>query len=69
MGVFQSSLKTKEQREENKNMAKAIVDEAIAANPVMVFSKSYCPYCSKAKRALESVLPREKISVMELDEA
>ena len=32
-----------------------------------VFSKSYCPFCAKAKRALETVLPREKISVMELD--
>lgn len=67
MGIFQSSLHKKEQREENRNMAKAIVDEAIAANSVMVFSKSYCPYCIKAKRALESVLPREKISVMELE--
>ncbi len=67
MGIFQSSLHKKEQREENRNMAKSIVDEAIAANSVMVFSKSYCPYCIKAKRALESVLPREKISVMELE--
>ena len=48
-------------------MAKVIVDKAIAANPVMVFSKSYCPFCAKAKRALESVLPCEKIVVMELE--
>ena len=32
-----------------------------------VFSKTYCPFCVKAKRALETVLPREKISVMELE--
>ncbi len=68
MGLSTSSLvATKEQREQKSEMAKAIVDKAIAANPVMVFSKSYCPYCVKAKRALESVLPREKISVMELE--
>jgi len=48
-------------------MAKVIVDNAIRTNPVMVFSKSYCPFCVKAKRALESVLPREKITVMELE--
>ena len=47
--------------------AKQIVDDAIASNRVMVFSKSYCPYCAKAKRALESLLPRDKITVMELD--
>lgn len=33
----------------------------------MVFSKSYCPFCTKAKRALDNVLPREKYTVMELD--
>lgn len=48
--------------------AKEIVDKAIAENRVMVFSKSYCPFCIKAKRALESVLPRDKIGVMELEQ-
>ena len=48
--------------------AKEIVDKAIAENRVMVFSKSYCPFCTKAKRALESVLPRSKIGVMELEQ-
>jgi glutaredoxin 3 len=60
--------KHKETTDARQSMAKAVVDEAIRANPVMVFSKSYCPYCTRAKRALESVLPREKITVMELDQ-
>ena len=30
--------------------------------------QSYCPYCHKAKRALASVLPKDKIVVIELDE-
>jgi glutaredoxin len=32
-----------------------LVASLVASNRVMVFSKSYCPYCSKAKRALNSV--------------
>ena len=48
--------------------AKEIVDKAIAENRVMVFSKSYCPFCIKAKRAMESVFPRDKIGVMELEQ-
>jgi glutaredoxin 3 len=30
----------------------ARVKELIAGNKVMVFSKSFCPYCTKAKKAL-----------------
>lgn len=33
---------------------KAFVDEKINKYKVAVFSKSYCPYCHKAKNALES---------------
>ena len=36
-------------------MASTFVDEAIAANKVVMFSKSSCPFCSKAKSALKSV--------------
>ena len=38
-----------------KTMApKDFVDNLIAENKVMVFSKSYCPFCTMAKTALES---------------
>lgn len=39
----------------NNNMAdarvqaKEFVDSTIANNPVVIFSKTYCPYCIKAK--------------------
>ncbi|PAV85366.1 hypothetical protein WR25_07226 [Diploscapter pachys] len=33
---------------------KAFVDGIIQSNKVAVFSKSYCPYCHKARNALES---------------
>ena len=32
-----------------------LVQSLIAGSRVMVFSKSYCPYCAKAKTALQSV--------------
>eukprot|EP01147_Barroeca_monosierra_P004146 gene4146-6503_t len=33
--------------------AKAIVDKALAANVVVVFSKTYCPFCTNAKNAIK----------------
>jgi glutaredoxin 3 len=33
---------------------KSFVDSAIAKYKVVGFSKSYCPYCKKAKAALET---------------
>uniref|UniRef100_A0A914Z7H9 Glutaredoxin-2, mitochondrial n=1 Tax=Panagrolaimus superbus TaxID=310955 RepID=A0A914Z7H9_9BILA len=48
--------------------AKSFVDEAIAKNKVAVFSKSYCPYCTKAKDALDSFkIPSDKYYCVELD--
>jgi glutaredoxin 3 len=34
--------------EEMKSVAER-VDQLIQQNPVMIFSKSYCPYCHKVK--------------------
>ncbi|KAJ1978389.1 Glutaredoxin [Dimargaris cristalligena] len=42
------------------------VNQLIAANQVMVFSKSYCPYCKRAKDALKQV--RAHFQVVELDQ-
>ncbi|KAG9067852.1 hypothetical protein KI688_011441 [Linnemannia hyalina] len=49
-------------------MAAAIkteVDAIIAAHAIVVFSKSYCPYCTKAKNLLESL--GAKAFILELD--
>ncbi|KAI8616729.1 glutaredoxin [Chytriomyces sp. MP71] len=35
--------------------AKEIAEAAIAGNKVVVFSKTYCPYCTKAKKLLDSL--------------
>jgi glutaredoxin 3 len=41
--------------------AKQFVDSQVRAERVLVFSKTYCPYCTKAKRALAKVLPANKV--------
>lgn len=45
--------------------AKTITQDAISQNNVMVFSKTYCPYCTKAKGALQDL--GIKVEVYELD--
>lgn len=64
MGIFSSKPPTDPAK---MSSAKAKVDQAIKGNRVMVFSKSYCPYCAKAKRAIAGVLPTEKFTVMEIE--
>ncbi|KAJ3031058.1 UNVERIFIED_CONTAM: hypothetical protein HDU68_006646 [Siphonaria sp. JEL0065] len=46
--------------------AKDIVETGIASNKVIVFSKSYCPYCIKAKRLLQKY--NVTFEVLELDQ-
>lgn len=45
--------------------AKTTAQTAISQNKVMIFSKTYCPYCSKAKDALGKLAV--KFEVYELD--
>uniref|UniRef100_A0A1I7ZVT3 Glutaredoxin-1 n=2 Tax=Steinernema glaseri TaxID=37863 RepID=A0A1I7ZVT3_9BILA len=46
-----ATLRTPEAMEE----VKGFVDGLLASKKVVVFSKSYCPYCHKAKAALQSL--------------
>lgn len=41
------------------------IKSLITKNDVVVFSKSYCPYCTKAKSALKSI--NINYEVLELD--
>ncbi len=43
------------------------VDEAIKSHKVTVFSKSWCPYCVKAKKVLSKYNP-EDVHIVELDD-
>ena len=46
--------------------AKKTVDDAVAKYPVLVFSKTYCPYCKRAKNALAEAEAKD-VKVFELD--
>lgn len=43
----------------------AIINSSISEHSVMIFSKSYCPFCTKAKNVFESL--NIKYGSMELD--
>lgn len=43
------------------------INVMIASNSVIVFSKSYCPYCRQAKMALKSI-PNLDFAVVEMDD-
>ncbi|KAK7032780.1 glutaredoxin [Favolaschia claudopus] len=45
-----------------------IVENAIDNNKIAIFSKSWCPYCKKAKALFAAEFPEEKPLVIELDE-
>lgn len=50
-------------------MAQKFVDDTIASKPVAVFSKSYCPFCVKAKNLLgkDLAIPEDKMVTIELE--
>jgi len=47
---------------------KDIVENAIAQNTIVVFSKSWCPYCRKAKKLLATEYAGSEATILELDE-
>jgi glutaredoxin 3 len=48
--------------------AKEYVQKKITTHKVVVFSKTYCPYCIKAKKALGTILKPDQMEVIELDQ-
>ncbi|VDC05759.1 unnamed protein product [Peniophora sp. CBMAI 1063] len=44
------------------------VESTISENKVVVFSKSYCPYCRRAKSLFATEFPETEVTVVELDE-
>ncbi|PON99530.1 Glutaredoxin [Trema orientale] len=50
---------------EASNSASALVQNVIYSNKVVIFSKSYCPYCLRAKRMFSEL--RQRPFVVELD--
>ncbi|KAF7793469.1 hypothetical protein EIP86_004581 [Pleurotus ostreatoroseus] len=44
------------------------VETAIAGNTITIFSKTWCPYCKRAKQLLTTKFPDAKTQILELDE-
>lgn len=66
--VDQGNKAPTEPAKENVEMSvKQFVDSTIKNNKVVVWSKSYCPYCKKAKHAIFSIVPVDEVEVVELD--
>jgi hypothetical protein len=58
---------TQQTTAEGAAMVKEFCDGLIKSKPVVVFSKTYCPYCTKAKQALgELPLAKDALEVVEL---
>ncbi|DBB14430.1 TPA: hypothetical protein ACH3X3_004727 [Trebouxia sp. C0006] len=70
MGLFGSS-KTESASTSSPSMGgsdpKSFVDGLVKSEKVVIFSKSYCPFCKKAKAALQQDLG-SNFTVVELDE-
>jgi len=51
-------------------VVKEIVETGISDNKVVIFSKSWCPYCAKAKKLLQNYpgIAKDEIKIYELDE-
>ncbi|PSS29741.1 hypothetical protein EW026_g513 [Hermanssonia centrifuga] len=47
---------------------KDTVETAIAGNTITIFSKTYCPYCRRAKALLKEEFPEAKTEILELDD-
>ena len=45
----------------------ALVDGKIKSKKVMVFSKTYCPFCTKAKKVFQELLKENKLSSEEYE--
>ncbi|KAF9446503.1 glutaredoxin [Macrolepiota fuliginosa MF-IS2] len=48
--------------------AKDLVEKAIGGHQIAIFSKSYCPYCKRAKQLLKDNYPDATSVIYELDE-
>lgn len=57
-GLIAAAVNAKPRNEQpgsQDDSARKLVEDAVATNPVVVFSKSYCPYCASVKVTLAQV--------------
>jgi glutaredoxin 3 len=52
---------------EMSQQARTFIQDEIQSHDIVVFSKSYCPYCTTTKDLLRQKLPSVDVAVYELD--
>lgn len=52
---------------QSMSVAKEEIEGYLEQYAVVVLSKTYCPYCKKAKALLKGIVPEDKIKIVELD--
>jgi len=70
MWAYISRLFASSQHSAIMSTTKDLVEKTIEENTVAIFSKTYCPYCRKAKNLLTSYpgLDTSEVKIYELDE-
>lgn len=67
--VFGGGSESKEQTESKYKSATELVKHVLSSHPIVLFSKTYCPYSKRAKQALSAAKPKIYYQVFELDAA
>ncbi|KAM5531335.1 hypothetical protein V8D89_014980 [Ganoderma adspersum] len=65
---FSSSFATSSVHPLKVMAVKDLVENSISENKIVVFSKTWCPYCKRAKNLLTSKFPEAQTKILELDE-
>jgi len=65
--MSQASSSNPSTRQLKEMATKELVNKTIAENSVVIFSKSYCPYCQGAKDLFTTRFPDVNVKVLELD--
>ncbi|XP_019178076.1 PREDICTED: glutaredoxin-C4-like [Ipomoea nil] len=65
-GTTSASIDDSDEDDAQSEAAAAFVKKTISSHSIVIFSKSYCPYCKRAKAVFKEL--KQKAYVVELDE-
>ena len=51
-----------------KQSPSEFINTMVKSNQVVIFSKTYCPFCAKAKKLILNIVPKSKVTIVELDQ-
>ncbi|KAF8836434.1 glutaredoxin [Paxillus ammoniavirescens] len=65
--LFSTSAAPSSSRQDRIAVVEEFVENTINSHKIVVFSKTYCPYCNATKSYFANNYPAEKVSIIELD--